>query len=224
MAELRVLRVFVNEEGEWGNRLGVVLDGDAVPEAERGRLAAELGFSETVFVTDATSGRLRVHAPAVELPFAGHPLVGTAWLLRRQGFGLRELRPPAGAVGVRVEGEKAYVAAPPAWSPPFEHRRLGSPAAVRALAGPPERGRNVYAWAWIDEEAGTLRARSFVPEAGIEEDEATGSAALALCAELERPITVHQGRGSVLNARPLAGGRVEVGGLVSLDETRRLPI
>ncbi len=224
MAELHVLRVFVNEAGEWGNPLGVFLDGAAVPEAERQPIAAELGFSETVFVEDRASGRMRIYTPEVELPFAGHPTVGTAWLLAHGRTPVETLRPPAGAVGVRIEPGAAFVSARPGWSPPFAYVQLDAPADVRALDGPPGDGGNAYVWAWIDEAAGTIRARSFVPEAGIAEDEATGSAALALCARLERPIVVHQGHGSVIRARPAGGGLVEVGGRVALDEVRAQPV
>lgn len=224
MPLLHVLRVFVNEDGEWGNPLGVFLQGAEVPEAERTRVAAELGFSETVFVDDAAGGRIRIHTPGLELPFAGHPSVGTAWLLAREGLRLEALQPPAGRVGVRVEADAAYVTAQAEWSPRFEYVQLEAPAQVRALDGSPSGPGNAYAWAWIDEAAGTVRARSFVPEAGIAEDEATGSAALALCARLSRPIVVHQGRGSVIRARPLPDGTVEVGGRVALDEVREQPV
>ena len=43
-----------------------------------------------------------------------------------------------------------------------------------------------------------MRARCFVDEAGIAEDEATGSAAIVLGDRLGRPVTIHQGQGSVL--------------------------
>jgi predicted PhzF superfamily epimerase YddE/YHI9 len=221
VAELHVLRVFVNEDGEWGNPLGVFLDGADVAVEARQRVAAELGFSETVFVEDRASGRLRIHTPAVELPFAGHPTVGTAWLLAQVGAPVEMLRVPAGEVGVRREGGATFVSARPEWAPSFEYVQLDAPAEVRALAGSP--GGNAYAWAWIDEAAGTIRARAFVPAAGIAEDEATGSAALALCARLSRPIVVHQGHGSVIRARPTGEGLVEVGGRVALDEVRTQP-
>jgi predicted PhzF superfamily epimerase YddE/YHI9 len=221
MVELHVLRVFVNEEGEWGNPLGVFLDGADIAAPERQTLAAELGFSETVFVGDRASGRMRIHTPAIELPFAGHPAVGTAWLLAHEGTPVRVLRVPAGELGVRLEPGAAFVTGRPEWSPPFEYLQLDDPAAVRALAGPPG-GGNAYAWAWIDEAAGTIRARAFVPEAGIEEDEATGSASLVLCAHLTRPIVVHQGHGSVIHARPVGEGRIEIGGQVSFDQLRNL--
>jgi predicted PhzF superfamily epimerase YddE/YHI9 len=216
---LHVLRVFVNEDGEWGNPLGVFLEGDQVRAAHRQAVAAALGFSETVFVDDRDDGRIRIYTPRVELPFAGHPAVGTAWLLAREGVSVDAVRPPAGEVAILHSEKGTFVAARPEWAPPFEYRQLGSPAEVRALAAAAQ-SANTYAWSWIDEAAGTVRARSFVPEAGIAEDEATGSAAMALCALLSRPLTVHQGHGSVLLCRPLAGGRVEVGGRVTLDTVR----
>lgn len=221
MAVLHVLRVFANEDGEWGNPLGVFLDGSGITVECRPRIAAQLGFSETVFVEDRGSGRIRIHTPEVELPFAGHPTVGTAWLMTREGSPVPALMTDAGRVGVRVDGSSAYATAPPEWAPDFEYVQLGSPADVRALRPDPRRQRNLYAWAWIDEAAGTLGSRAFVPLAGIEEDEATGSAALALCASLGRPIVIHQGHGSVLQAKPSSGGRIEVGGRVVLDEMRR---
>lgn len=220
MSTLHILRVFVNEDGEWGNPLGVFLDGGQVAEDSRQAIAAELGFSETVFVDDPAAGRLRIHTPRVELPFAGHPAVGAAWLLARGQTPVDALQVPAGKIDVRLAGEMTYVAARPEWAPPFEFRKLGAPGDVRALAASAQTV-NTYAWAWIDEAAGTIRARSFVPEVGIAEDEATGSAAIGLCAQLRRRIAIHQGRGSVLACRPLAGGRIEVGGRVVLDELRQ---
>jgi predicted PhzF superfamily epimerase YddE/YHI9 len=163
---------------------------------------------------------MRILTPGIELAFAGHPTVGTAWLLRNEGIAVSTLRPPAGEVGVRFADDATFISADPSWSPPFEYVQLGEPAQIRALDGPPAMADEVYAWAWIDEDAGTIRARSFAPGVGIAEDEATGSAALALSARLGRPITINQGKGSVLIARPLGDGRAEVGGEVALDEVR----
>lgn len=222
MPSLHALRVFVNEEGEWGNVLGVFLDGEQVPEGQRQRVAADLGFSETVFVDDRETGRIRIYTPAVELPFAGHPSVGVAWLLARQAAPVEVLRPPAGEVGARLDGRLAFISARPEWAPPFEYLQLGSPVEVRALTATAH-SANTYAWSWIDEAAGTIRARSFVPQAGIVEDEATGAAALALCARLNRPIAIHQGHGSFLRCRPLGEGQVELGGAVRLDGVREHP-
>ncbi len=224
MAELHVLRVFVNEDGEWGNPLGVFLDGSEVPEGDRQRVAAELGYSETVFVEDRATGRIRIFTPGLELPFAGHPTVGTAWLLSETGTPVTSLSVPAGEAEVRADGELVHVAGRPEWVFDLDFVELPSPAAVRALDGAPSGGEATYAWAWIDEDAGTVRARCFIEEAGIAEDEATGAAAIALGGRLGRPVTIHQGHGSVLEVRPLGDGRVEVGGAVRLDEVRDHPV
>jgi predicted PhzF superfamily epimerase YddE/YHI9 len=213
-----VLRVFVSEDGSGGNPLGVFLDGARVARERRQRVAAELGFSETVFVDDPATGAVQIFTPAIELAFAGHPLVGTAWLLARERGPVASLHPPAGEVEVRHEGELTFVAGRPAWGPQFELRQLSSPAEVDALDGPPDDGDLVDAWAWQDEAAGVVRARVFGRELGVEEDEATGAAAVMLAAAVGRPIEIRQGHGSLIHARPLDDGRVEIGGRVRLTE------
>lgn len=220
MPTLHVLRVFCAEDDSGGNPLGVFLDGPAVPEDERQGIAHELGFAETVFVDDRERAEIRIFTPEVELPLAGHPLVGTAWLLREEGTTPDVLRPPAGEAPVRFESEIAFVAARPEWGPRFDFVQVDSPREVESLAGPPEGSGNIGIWAWIAEDAGSIRERVFVPEAGVGEDEATGSAALRLCAQLDRPIEIHQGAGSLIYAGPLEGGMAEIGGRVVLDEVR----
>jgi predicted PhzF superfamily epimerase YddE/YHI9 len=220
VATLHVLRVFLSADGTHGNPLGVFLAGDEIPADRRQSVARDLGFAETVFVDDQATGRMDIFTPGAQLPFAGHPTVGTAWLLAREGAPVASLRPSAGEVAVRYEDDLTWVAARPEWSPPFEYVELSSPSAVDALDGVPEGKDLAYCWAWEDEGAGRVRARSFVGSAGIPEDEATGSAALALGARLGRPIGIRQGEGSQLFAGPLDDGLAEVGGRCVLDETR----
>jgi len=222
MPELHVLRVFTGVGGGGGNPLGVFLDGGAVAERDRQRVAAELGFSETVFVDRPDTGEIRIFTPAVELPFAGHPTVGTAWLLARERATVELLRPPAGEVPARVEGNEAFVTADPAWAPPFEWEHLPAPEDVDALDGPVAGHDLVGYWSWLDERSGLVRARVFALRYGIPEDEATGAAAILLCALVGRPIEIRQGSGSVLHARPGDGLAVELGGRVELEEVRQL--
>lgn len=77
----RLLDVFT-ETALAGNPLAVVLDAAGLADAQMQAIAAELNLSETVFVLPAEKGgaraQLRIFTPATELPFAGHPLVGTA--------------------------------------------------------------------------------------------------------------------------------------------------
>jgi predicted PhzF superfamily epimerase YddE/YHI9 len=212
--EHTVLKVFVGEDGAGGNPLGVFLDGGSVPREERQPIATELNYSETVFVDDAEAGRVEIYTPAKLIPFAGHPLVGTAWLLREEGHTISALRPPVGEVGVEYRDELVFIRADPSWTVDFEYRQYGSPEEVNALDGSPDNLDAAYCWAWLDEDAGLVRARSFVPMEGIDEDEATGSAALTLGCAIGREIEIRQGVGSVLHVRPPQSGRGEVGGRV----------
>jgi predicted PhzF superfamily epimerase YddE/YHI9 len=220
VAQLHVLKVFVGEDGAGGNPLGVFLNGDEVPEEDRQRVAEDLGFSETVFVEDTNGGRLRIFTPVAELPFAGHPLVGTAWLLAREGFEVRALRPPAGEVTVRSEGGITFITGRPEWAPVCEEIELGSASEVEALEGQPEGHDLVGVWAWEDRGEGTVRVRVFAPRIGIQEDEATGAHAVTLAAQLGRPIEIRQGEGSLILAEPQTDGSVEIGGRTELVEAR----
>ena len=217
MARLHLLRVFCDENGSAGNELAVFLDGSEVPPGRRQGVAAELGLSETVFVDDASHGTIRIFTPASELPFAGHPTVGTAWLLAREREPVAALNPPAGEVSVRYSGEESYVTGRAEWGPHYEFRQLGSAAEVDALAAPSGDDDMVVAWAFIDEGAGVVRVRVFPVAVGIAEDEATGSAAVQLGALLDRELAIRQGRGSRIVARPLGDGRVEIGGRSVLE-------
>lgn len=73
-----------------GNPLAVFLDADRLPEELMPRIARELNLSETVFVlrgrTQGALRRLRIFTPGMELPFAGHPVIGTAALLADRGL------------------------------------------------------------------------------------------------------------------------------------------
>ena len=67
-----------------GNALAVFTDGRDLGEEEMQRLAREMNLSESVFVLPAEAGgdaRIRIFTPSVELPFAGHPTLGSAFVL-----------------------------------------------------------------------------------------------------------------------------------------------
>ena len=218
MAVLHLLRVFCNEDGTGGNPLAVFLDGAEIAPERRQDVAADLGLSETVFVDDRATGEMRIFTPGTELPFAGHPTVGTAWLLRELGTPVEALRPPAGELKVRYDDGLTAVTAHTSWKPEYDFEQLGSREEVEALDVPSE--GLLAAWAWIDESAGTIRERVFPVDFGIDEDEATGSAAVRLCGLLDRPIDILQGRGSRLLVRPVGDGWVELSGRSVLDDER----
>ena len=213
---LHVVRVFVGPDGGGGNPLGVFVDEAELDGPSRQRVAADLGFSETVFVRGP---QLRIHTPAVELPLAGHPLVGTSWLLSRLGRPVEVLRPPAGDVVTWTDDQATWIRARPEWAPHFDSVELASAAEVDAHpgAGP---GAHLHVWAWEDEAAGRVRVRVFPTAMGIEEDEATGAAAILLGAGVGRPLVIRQGVGSQILVRPGPDATVEIGGTVEPVEER----
>jgi predicted PhzF superfamily epimerase YddE/YHI9 len=224
MPMLHVLRVFCDSEDQFGSPLGVVLDGPAIRPERRQSLATELGFSETVYVDDPDTGRVRIFTPAAELPFAGHPLVGTAWLLARHlGGPMTQLNPPGGPVPTWTTDEQVWIRAPLAAAPFWRLNQLATGAEVDALTQPPDPHQDAdQFWAWIDQQAGTIRARVFAARYGVVEDEACGSASMLLAARLGRAITIKHGRGSVVRASPAPNGMADVGGRVVFDNKRHI--
>lgn len=70
-----------------GNQLCVIPEPVALPTRAMQAVAREIGFSETTFVSEATGHRyaMRIFTPAAEMPFAGHPSLGTAFVLASEG-------------------------------------------------------------------------------------------------------------------------------------------
>jgi trans-2,3-dihydro-3-hydroxyanthranilate isomerase len=89
MADYHLLDVFTTEAFA-GNQLAVFVEQDIVDAALMQRIACEFNLSETVFVAarDAVTGAwpTRIFTPSQELPFAGHPTIGTAVLLASLGL------------------------------------------------------------------------------------------------------------------------------------------
>lgn len=83
MLDFQIVDVFA-EERFAGNQLAVVLDAASLSEQTMQSIAAEFNFSETTFVLGKSRDafRVRIFTPSAELPFAGHPTLGTACVLR----------------------------------------------------------------------------------------------------------------------------------------------
>jgi trans-2,3-dihydro-3-hydroxyanthranilate isomerase len=123
-----------------GNPLAVVLDPAGLDTASMQAIAREFNLSETVFVlppdSSANRAKVRIFTPARELPFAGHPTVGTAVLLARidkTARGEVVLEEGVGPVRCRVEsrGEKHGFACFDVPKPP---ERIGEAPDVRTVA------------------------------------------------------------------------------------------
>jgi len=99
-----------------GNPLAVFLDGHGLDDERMQQIAREMNLSETVFLlppaTPEGAAALRIFTPAREVPFAGHPTIGTAWVLATQGLAPQGasrfvLEEKIGPVPVELEGDPA---------------------------------------------------------------------------------------------------------------------
>ena len=221
--QVAVVRVFTDPDGRFGNPLGIV-DGALVPPADRLRVAAALGFSETVYVDDVATGTIRIFSGTTEMPFAGHPTVGVAWWLHSQGHFVDTLRVPAGDIPVTRDGDLVSVRANTTWGSDWDWHQLPTPEDVLAATPTSYSAGHTFIWSWQDEPNGIIRARAFAPAMGIEEDEATGSAVTQLTAHLARNLLVVQGAGSHLHTTYDPPTHATVGGHVHPTEPRTITI
>ena len=111
--KLTIVDVFA-ERPLAGNQLAVVQDCSGLTDERMQDIAREMNFSETTFVTREGEGEaaVRIFTPAQELPFAGHPTVGTAWVLAG-GEGTISLNLEAGTVPVNFEDGIGWMTPPP---------------------------------------------------------------------------------------------------------------
>lgn len=256
---VQIVRVFTRG-ADGGNALGVVNDVTGLTDDQMQAIAYELGFSETTFVSwnEGDIPDVRIFTPLVEMEFAGHPMVGTSWVINVLGpGGVEALRCPVGVLPTRVDGEMAWIET--ALGQPVDHRDddllgragMASPTRVWTVAMPKEYTIAEYAdpeevtglapdMDVLKETFGVLayarngaavRSRFFAPVGGVDEDPATGSAAVALAALLtnrgESAGEVEVSQGDEIGAPSTihlrwADGRASIGGTVVRDEARFL--
>jgi trans-2,3-dihydro-3-hydroxyanthranilate isomerase len=123
-----------------GNQLAVFTDARDLSDVDMQALAREMNFSETVFVlpatTEAADVRIRIFTPAVELPFAGHPTLGSAFVLGAplQKIVIR-LETGAGIVPVTLEREGPKIVFGRMEQPVPRWEAVADPAPILAALG-----------------------------------------------------------------------------------------
>lgn len=112
-----------------GNQLAVVLDADKLPDDLMQAIARELNLSETAFVMASTQAdfQVRFFTPQIELPMAGHPTVGTAYVLQREGHlpasGSTRFEEGVGVIPITLDEDAIYMQQPvPTFGPVLEDR------------------------------------------------------------------------------------------------------
>jgi PhzF family phenazine biosynthesis protein len=113
----RILNVFAREGRLTGNPLCVFEDGEGLDDAAMQALARQFNLSETTFILPSSkaTARVRIFTPSYEMPFAGHPTLGTAHVVRSlKSSGDRiELEMTAGVFPVSAAGDRWTLAANP---------------------------------------------------------------------------------------------------------------
>jgi trans-2,3-dihydro-3-hydroxyanthranilate isomerase len=122
-----------------GNQLAVFTDGRDVDDELMQRLAKEMNYSETVFVLPPEAGghaRIRIFTPATELPFAGHPVLGSAYVLAGpMQLGEIQLETGAGVVPIALEREGPRISFGWMSQPIPEHEPFAKADEVQELLG-----------------------------------------------------------------------------------------
>jgi trans-2,3-dihydro-3-hydroxyanthranilate isomerase len=219
----RIVDVFTSTPLE-GNPLGIFLDGTELDGSDLDtglmlRTARELNLSETVFFLPPRAGgdaRIRIFTPAGELPFAGHPVLGSAFVLADQ---LKQdsvtLETGLGLIPVTVSAEFGEMEQKVPVAEPYERtgdllEALGVTGSVLPVEAYRNGPRHVYVALASEEEVAGLKpdfarladhqagvncfagsgtnwkTRMFAVHHGVREDPATGSAAGPLAVHLAR--------------------------------------
>lgn len=141
-----------------GNPLAVVLDGDDLTTEQMQAIAREFNLSETAFPVQPPAGAtygLRIFTPTTELPFAGHPSVGAAWVLHQLGrieAGPNVQACGAGLLPIEVGESVTLTGGPASVSEPVDPSPLLAALGLSPadLAGPPPRWAGVgISWAYL---------------------------------------------------------------------------
>jgi trans-2,3-dihydro-3-hydroxyanthranilate isomerase len=169
-----VVDVFTDTPLE-GNPAAVVTDARGIPAGRMQRVAREFNLSETVFVLPAESGgdaRVRIFTPSAELPFAGHPVLGTAVVLgEAAGTKLVRLETGAGVVPVELAVENGRIVSGrmrqpvPDWEPYEMAAELLAALGIQASGLPVEAYRNGPRHVYV-ELASEQAVASLVPDTG----------------------------------------------------------
>lgn len=216
---VHIVHVFTDKDGEFGSPTGIVIDEQQELSPERRQeITRQLGFSETVFINDLEECDVSIFALQNEIPFAGAPLVGTAWYLGKlKGNPISSVICQGNKIEVLHEDDLTWIVTDnlstlPVWN----FKEFANQDIVDNLSSSDEAVQeHTYAWAWIDKglKVGKIRARTFAPDWGIIEEEANGSGSMLLALQLGRNLLIKHGQGSYIRAVAGSTG-VGVGGVV----------
>jgi trans-2,3-dihydro-3-hydroxyanthranilate isomerase len=172
-----VVDVFTDRPLE-GNQLGVFTDARRLSSEQMQRLAREMNFAESTFVLPAEAGgdaRIRIFTPAHELPFAGHPVLGSAFVVGEQrGGDVVRLETGLGIVPIELRREGGRIVFGrmqqpiPSWRPYEREAELLAALGVRRSRLPVEAYKNgpLHVYVELESEAEVAALRPNVAALG----------------------------------------------------------
>jgi len=214
MEEIKILNVFTNEKGEFGNPVGIIVDiENKINNKNRQQMAIDSGFSEIVFINNIESKDVSIFSPTRQIPFAGHALVGTSYYFNNVlNIPTIKIVSMDKIIKSWQESNLNFVEADLSILPNWNFKEYKTSEEIEQITTQEASVlEHCLVWSWINEKDGVVRARTFAFDWDIPEDEANGSGAMKLASILNRNLIIHHGKGSVIHSTPNT-----VGGLVKL--------
>lgn len=217
MTNVHLLRVFTDQNDDHGNPASVVIDEEQKLDYDkRLALTQKLHQDETVFVNKLKPADVRIFNPQEEVRFAGHAMVGTAWLLSKlRGETVETIHCLGGDIQTWQDHDTIWVRASMDIMPPWNCKQLDSPEEVEALTTDEMKNTDhIVVWAWINEAKGQIRARTFANDWDIPEAQGNGSGSMMLAVQLNKELEIKHGEGSIIYAKPAPNNSADIGGRV----------
>lgn len=211
---MKVLNVFTNEKGKFGNPVGIIVDTEnKIDNKNRQQMAIDSGFSEIVFINNLETKDVSIFSPTRQIPFAGHALVGASYYFNNiLNTPTAEIVSMDKKIKSWQENSLTFVEADLSILPSWNFKEYKTPEEIEQITiQEASILEHTLVWSWIDKEKGIVRARTFASDWNIPEDEANGSGSMKLANLLNRNLIIHHGKGSVIHSTPNS-----VGGLVKL--------
>lgn len=227
MTKTHMLKVFCNDQHRFGDVASVVVDEDKhISDDERQTIAKTLATGETIFINSLKDASISVMHPQGEIDFAGVGVLGAAWLLASmQSQPLGKLNGRGGVIKTWQNDDLTWIEADSTTLPAWNYKQETSAEVVENIqVKDTSTMQHTMVWAWIDEKAGKIRARTFAADWEIPEAMGNGSGAMLLAKRLNQSIEVHHGQGSVIYAKPGSDDLVSVGGRVYQEQDRQVDL
>jgi predicted PhzF superfamily epimerase YddE/YHI9 len=223
MTKVHSLRVFTDANNRFGDIATVVIDEkQELSDKDRLTITRKLNTVETVFVNDIASADISIIHTQGETDFAGVAALGTAYLLSKLlNKPIESMINKAGNIAVSEDDGLIWVRASLSSTPEWQFKRLEDAKAIENINVEDTKDwKHTMVWAWVNENKGLVRARTFARDWGITEAQGNGSGSMLLATSLGRPIQIKHGDGSAIYAKPAPNGFADVGGRV-LEESAR---